>query len=116
MNRKFIICSLVLIILVCFAYTFSYQLGASKAPETEAVETEALASAANAGNPQKLYKYYLVEENGTITVYQDDKETLFEYTTIQIDTLPENLQIEIKHGKFLEGDKELYDFLENYSS
>ncbi len=62
------------------------------------------------------HEYYLVEEDGRVTIYRLEGQTLFEYTGITVDSLPEELQGEIAHGKRVSGEKELYDFLENYSS
>lgn len=60
--------------------------------------------------------YYLVEEFGYVNIYLADKESLYEYTDITIDSLPEDLQLEICTGKGVTSEQELYDFLENYSS
>ncbi|MFA9377525.1 MAG: hypothetical protein ACERKZ_12315 [Lachnotalea sp.] len=62
------------------------------------------------------YKYYLVAEGGLVTVYYSDKNTIFEYTSISLDSLPSNLQDEILAGKYISDLDELYNFLENYSS
>lgn len=62
------------------------------------------------------YQYYMVEESGFVTVYYIDKSTVYEYTNIAIDSLPEDLQTEIKTGKYITNLDELYNFLENYSS
>lgn len=62
------------------------------------------------------YKYYLVAENGMVTVYYIDKKTVYEYTDIQLNTLPQELQTEIESGKCIKDTEELYNFLENYSS
>ncbi len=67
-------------------------------------------------NEQESHEYYLVEEDGRVTIYRIDGTTLFEYTGITVDSLPETLQTEISQGKRVSGEKELYDFLENYSS
>lgn len=61
-------------------------------------------------------QYYLVEEQGRVNIYLSDRETVYEYTDITMDMLPEELQQEITAGKGLSGERELYDFLENYSS
>lgn len=116
MNRKFLISFTFLAVLLCAAYDISYRFGMSAVPEGKSTQTEASLSAVNAGNPDKVYHYYLTEENGAVSVYLDDRTTLYEYTTIKINSLPSHLQEEIRKGKFLEGDRELYDFLENYSS
>ena len=57
-----------------------------------------------------------MEVNGYIVVYLSDKKTPYEYTDILYDQLPERLRDEIRNGKYVEGQKELYGFLENYSS
>lgn len=120
MKRSFIISFFILAALVCAAYDFSYRMGVSdiqntKIQDTE-IHTEEAAAAVNSGNPSVVYHYYLKEEDGYVSVYLNDKKTLYEYTTIRLDNIPEPLQKEIRNGKFLKGDQELYDFLENYSS
>jgi len=60
--------------------------------------------------------YYLVEEFGYVNIYLADQESIYEYTDISIDSLPEDLQVEICTGKGIASEQELYDFLENYSS
>lgn len=60
--------------------------------------------------------YYLCEVNGYIVVYKSDKKTPYEYTDILYKELPELLKKEIKNGKYIKDEKELYGFLENYSS
>lgn len=60
--------------------------------------------------------YYLKEQDGFVQVYLSDKKTVFENTSIQIASLPELLREEIRHGKYLKDQQELYSFLENYSS
>lgn len=66
--------------------------------------------------PAKDYKYYLIEENGYITVYYMDKKTVYEYTDIQVEILPEEIQKKIKSGNYITDIQQLYNFLENYSS
>ena len=65
---------------------------------------------------KKNDKYYFMEEDGYITVYYIDKSTVFEYTDIQMDMLPENIQQQIREGEYKTDIHGLYDFLENYSS
>ncbi|MGI6070634.1 MAG: hypothetical protein ACOYBE_09425 [Blautia sp.] len=60
--------------------------------------------------------YYLKEEDGNVVVYKGDKKTVFEPTQIALNSLPEKLQKEIREGKFIDSEEELYNFLENYSS
>lgn len=85
-----------LLLLICTAYNLSYHY--------------------IAGNPHPVYQYYLTEEQGCVSIYLDDKETLYENTSIRLSSLPDALKTEIKNGKYIRTEKELYDFLENYSS
>lgn len=62
------------------------------------------------------YNYYLTEENGCVTVYYIDKRTVFEYTNIIVDMLPEDIQEQVKNGKYVKDEDALYDFLETYTS
>ena len=60
--------------------------------------------------------YYLKELNGYVVVYLSDKKTVYEYTDIAYDDLPENVRNEIRYGKYIRSQADLYGFLENYSS
>lgn len=60
--------------------------------------------------------YYAKSFNGTIVILNGDEKTVFEYTRIPINVLPENLQEEVIQGYYLETEEDLYSFLENYSS
>ena len=60
--------------------------------------------------------YFLFEVNGYIVVYRSDKKTPYEYTDIKFDDLPHLLKQEIKNGKYINNEDELYGFLENYTS
>lgn len=61
-------------------------------------------------------RYYLKEENGTVSVYSGETQELFEKTSIPFRKLPVEIQTEIRQGKSFSGKEELFDFLENYSS
>ncbi|MCI6006159.1 MAG: hypothetical protein SOY73_08460 [Blautia sp.] len=60
--------------------------------------------------------YYLAEKDGYVLVYLSDKKTVYETTSISVASLPDTLRKEIKMGKYLKDQSELYSFLENYSS
>lgn len=87
-----------------------------RTPQEQPERTEASAAPDSVVNDTGSHEYYLVEEDGRVTIYRIEGRTLFEYTGITVDSLPEELQGEIAHGKRVSGEKELYDFLENYSS
>ena len=62
------------------------------------------------------YKYCLYIENGAVTVYYSDKKTVYSYTDIQAENLPDNVRRELYGGMEIESLGALYDFLESYSS
>ena len=82
---------------------------------TESVE-ETTETTIASSNIQKAYEYVVVEEEGYLSVYYSDRKTKYMDTDIRMDELGIRLQKEIETGKTFENSKELYDFLENYSS
>lgn len=60
--------------------------------------------------------FYLVNENHCVVVYQKDLQNVYLSTDIKVDELPDTLRDEILHIKYVENEKELYNFLESYSS
>lgn len=79
-----------------------------EAPQEELVTTK--------GTAQKNEGYYLCALQGYVVVYLGDHETIYEMTEIPLDTLPDNVRSEVESGKYVETARELYGFLENYSS
>lgn len=65
---------------------------------------------------QEFTGYYAKSFNGTVVILNGDEKTVFEYTQIGVETLPEEMQEQITAGIYLENDEALYGFLENYSS
>lgn len=57
-----------------------------------------------------------MNENHYVVVYQKDLQNVYMNTDIPVEELPENLQEEIIKIKYIENEKELYNFLESYSS
>ena len=118
---------IVSLMLVTGAYQLSYQHAKERAQMKVAEETKpepqepvitAQEPTAVAADGQALKEdcYYLMEVNGYVVVYLSDKKTPYEYTDIKCDGLPSEMQEEIRNGKYMEDAKELYGFLENYSS
>ncbi|HKM34395.1 MAG TPA: hypothetical protein VJY54_06605 [Lachnospiraceae bacterium] len=60
--------------------------------------------------------FYLRVENNSIVVYCDDGETVYMYTDISAQSLPEYIQGQIIMGMYMEDEATLYHFLETYSS
>lgn len=60
--------------------------------------------------------FYLAALNHEVVVYLEDKKTVYINTGIPLDSLPEELQLEIMEMRFVEDEGALYNFLETYSS
>lgn len=60
--------------------------------------------------------YVLKIEDGRIVIYEDKGNQLFDVTNIKSSELPAEIREKIKKGYYLRNLKELFDFLENYSS
>ena len=60
--------------------------------------------------------FFLVNENHCVVVYQKDLQNVYLSTDIKVDELPCTLRDEIMNKKYVENKKELYNFLESYSS
>lgn len=85
----------------------AHQVKATKDTELS-VQTE--------GDAIKNEGYYLMERNGYVVVYLQDKQQVYEYTNIRMDELPEELMLEIQGGKYIETTEDLFGILENYTS
>lgn len=63
-----------------------------------------------------LTDYYILVEDHYLVVYLGDKTTLFMYTDIKLEDLPQNVRTQVIEGMYMESEEKLYDFLESYSS
>lgn len=93
------------LLVVVLIYRVSYYMALTQIEEKREEQTEALESC-----------YYIEEEDGYVTVYYADQETVFEYTNIPVKSLPLTVQMEIDKGKRVNSLSQVYGFLENYSS
>ena len=60
--------------------------------------------------------FYLKEINGEVVVFLEDQKTIYMNTGIGIESLPKQIQDQIKYNLSLNGERELYNFLEAYTS
>lgn len=60
--------------------------------------------------------FYIMEVDGEIGIYREDKETLYFKTGLTSEALPEEVLEEVREGKFMETELQVYHFLESYSS
>lgn len=97
-------------------YQLSYQYALDKHEAKAELAKQKQESVTAQGEASKNEGYYICGLHGYIVVYLNDKKTIFEVTNIALTHLPKELQEEIKDGKYVETEEELYGFLENYSS
>ena len=60
--------------------------------------------------------YYISCINNFVIVYCADRETVYDYTTIQVDSLSDMEQKQIRDGFYVKTTEELYQLLQSYSS
>lgn len=108
MNRKygigFFIGAIILVVLFILIYRTSYHHALD---QTEAEK--------RSENDMEIC-YYIKAADGYVTVYEADKKTVYEYTSILVEDLPEELQDDLKQGIKVMSPGQVYGFLENYSS
>lgn len=66
--------------------------------------------------PEENKGFFLLNEDHKVVVYDHSLEYVYMTTDIWVDELPEKIQEEILHMKYIENESELYNFLESYSS
>lgn len=62
------------------------------------------------------YRYYMILEQGTLSVYYSDKKTPYEHTDITEEELPTEELEQLKNGVYVEDEESLYSILESYTS
>lgn len=103
------------LVLVC-AYEYTYDRANRKHEIERMTEEQKEPAVKTEGNATKENGYYISEADGYVIVYYADKKTVYEYTSILVEFLPTSVQQAIKDGIELENIKDVYGFLENYSS
>lgn len=102
----FLVVTIALVFILSLAYRISYNnakekyedgVGKSSGEETES-------------------HYYIKENNGYVIVYESDQKTVYEYTTIRVDELPDKIRESVREGIKVDSIGQIYGFLENYSS
>jgi hypothetical protein len=62
------------------------------------------------------FQYYVAVFDNEVVVYYSDKKTVFDYTGISTENLPELELRKLNYGIYVKNQEELYGILENYSS
>lgn len=96
---------IIFILLFVFVYKISYHIALTEIQEEKREHYEALDDF-----------YWIEEEDGLVVVCYADKETVFDMTSISVKDLPITVQMEIDNGIRVNSLKQVYGFLENYSS
>ncbi len=68
------------------------------------------------GEPEKEQGYVIGVRDNAVIVYYADRTQVYEYTNIELWSLPERIQSELVEGIYVKNEKELFDFLQTYSS
>lgn len=112
MNKKygigFLIGFVALVALFVLSYSMSYRRALDKYEKQSEKQTEEVT--------ETRLCYYIMESDGYVTVFESDKKTIYEYTTIAVEELPEEVQEKVKRGIKMTSLGQVYGFLENYSS
>lgn len=102
----FLVITIALVVTLSLAYRFSYNNAKEKYEDGQGK---------NSGDETATH-YYIKENNGYVIVYEADQKTVYEYTTIRMDELPEKMQESVREGIKVDSIGQIYGFLENYSS
>lgn len=65
---------------------------------------------------KKDRRFFVTAKDGTVIVYYEDKETLYEDTDIPVDQLSPEEQAQLAEGIYAENAEELFSILESYTS
>ena len=121
--KKFSISIFVFCLLLLIGYYYSYDHTMKKQETVLASDSEESKDTAvdstkivDAEADMKETGYYIGLKDGQVVVYEADKTTIYEYTDIKYDGLPDKIKEQIAEGKYIKDQKSLYSFLENYSS
>ena len=111
----FLVSMIVLTLVLVCAYQYSYDRAERKRKaEQKAQDREPVMQ--TEGNAKKEYGYVIAQKDGYVIVYYADRETVYEYTSIEVTGLPDDIRERLLEGIEVSELGELYGFLENYSS
>lgn len=68
------------------------------------------------GEPEEEQGYFIGVKDNAVIVYLQDRSQVYEYTNIELRTLPIEIQYELVEGIYVKNEQELFDFLQTYSS
>lgn len=68
------------------------------------------------GEPIDEPGYWIAVRDNIVIVYTEDKSEIYEFTNIEMWQLPLDIQSELVDGIYVNNERELFDFLQTYSS
>lgn len=117
MKRRTGICIFICVLLIVISGgVYAWTSGRKKPIEIQPTEQQTQEIALESVKSQEFYAYIIFDRDGSLSVYYGDNETLYMETGIITDTLPVEIQREVKEGMRFASIEELFDFLESYSS
>ena len=124
MKRMISICLFTVIIAICIGVSvkiFDGQVSHSIDNSADAKTTQTVTEGEGGQlresmKIQETYCYLLVEENGSLIVYEQDGKTVFLEIDISLHGLDDTTREMLQKGIWIRDEEELYDFLESYSS
>lgn len=118
MKPSYSISYFILITAVVLAFVYAFAVNSEYQVENYvSIEESTPEESVNSNSDDVLSSGFFLHSDGTyVIVYLYDNVTIFLETDILISSLESTLQDEVKTGKYIETEGELYGFLENYSS
>lgn len=124
MNKKRICIFLALILVFAVGIILVRTVSAPKESKEEEIvliredreDEEDASSTLPTSGENREQRYYLVVEDGYLSVYYGPDKTFYAYTDIRYDMLDEATRQQIQQGLSFADERTLYDFLENHSS
>ena len=120
MKRQIVICVVLFLVLIIFVLLLG-SISNSNSPKDSEKETEQIQTEMQTEETTKIskdfeYGYYILESEGRLTVYETTNHTVFLETAIKASLLSDEMKEKLKNGIYFKTDKDMYDFLESYSS
>jgi flagellar basal body-associated protein FliL len=60
--------------------------------------------------------YYLSYDGARVIIYSEPERNFYDYADINMEVLPPDIREQLKLGMYIDGEDNLYDFLQTYSS
>ncbi len=116
MKRQISISIFLSILLILLALIYIKVSNETK-PRTYEITTEEQEDEAIEISQQNIsYMFYAKVVDGRIVIYDGKTNVIYFETSIERQVLPEDIKEKLKEGIYFKNEKELYDFLESYSS